>query len=395
MDLIECLKNNDMVVPNYNKGSIIDVVRTIYKYCGYSYKEESINSKVKQYIKNKKHILFILSDGMGSNLIDSLSNEMLLKKYKVMDLLTVCPTTTGCVLPSIATAEYPAIHGLIGWYNYNRDRDIDYYTLLFKDRQSKRDLAKLEIKENDIYRYDSIMNKLKRKTIALFPERIVNSSFSKFVLNKNRLAYNSIEEAFEKATNNIKNNINAETFTYLYLPYVDSESHYNGVYSKNVKNIMNEMENELFKLKKQSIQDLEIIIIADHGQIDITEKDITMDFEKYNKYFYALPGIDYGTATYYVQEDKKDEFLEEFKKDYQDKMYIFDTNEFIKNNIFGREEISEYMKSNLGEFISFCKKGAYFVNTVENTKNYIGKIKGSHSGFSKEELTVPLIVIDI
>lgn len=395
MDLIECLKNNDMVVPNYNKGSIIDVVRTIYKYCGYSYKEESINSKVKQYIKNKKHILFILSDGMGSNLIDSLSNEMLLKKYKVMDLLTVCPTTTGCVLPSIATAEYPAIHGLIGWYNYNRDRDIDYYTLLFKDRQSKRDLAKLEIKENEIYRYDSIMNKLKRKTIALFPEEIVNSSFSKFVLNKNRLAYNSIEEAFEKATNNIKNNINAETFTYLYLPYVDSESHYNGVYSKNVKNIMNEMENELIKLKKQSIQDLEIIIIADHGQIDITEKDITMDFEKYNKYFYALPGIDYGTATYYVQEDKKDEFLEEFKKDYQDKMYIFDTNEFIKNNIFGREEISEYMKSNLGEFISFCKKGAYFVNTVENTKNYIGKIKGSHSGFSKEELTVPLIVIDI
>lgn len=172
---------------------------------------------------------------------------------------------------------------------------------------------------------------------------------------------------------------------------MDSESHYNGVYSKN---IMNEMEKELIKLKKQSIQDLEIIIIADHGQIDITEKDITMDFEKYNKYFYALPGIDYGTATYYVQEDKKDKFLKEFKKDYQDKMYIFDTNEFIKNNIFGKEEISEYMKSNLGEFISFCKKGAYFVNTVEDAKNYIGKIKGSHSGFSKEELTVPLIVID-
>ncbi len=395
MNLIECLKNNDMVVPNYDKGSIIDVVRTIYKYCGYSYKEESINSKVKQYIKNKKHILFILSDGMGSNLIDSLPNEMLLKKYKVMDLLTVCPTTTGCVLPSIATAEYPAIHGLIGWYNYNRDRDIDYCTLLFRDRKGKRDLGKLEIKPNDIYRYDSIMNKLKRKTIALFPEKIVNSNFSKFVLNKNRFAYNSMEEAFEKATNNIKNNINDETFTYLYLPYVDSESHHNGVYSKNVKNVMDEMEKELIKLKNQKIQDLEIIIIADHGQIDITEKDITMDFEKYNQYFYALPGIDYGTATYYVQEDKKDKFLKEFKKDYQDKMYIFDTNEFIKNNIFGKEEISEYMKSNLGEFISFCKKGAYFVNTVEDAENYIGKIKGSHSGFSKEELTVPLIVIDI
>lgn len=52
------------------------------------------------------------------------------------------------------------------------------------------------------------------------------------------------------------------------------------------------------------------------------------------------------------------------------------------------------MKSNLGEYISFCKKGAYFVNTVNNMERYIGKIKGSHSGFNKEELTIPLIVIN-
>ena len=52
------------------------------------------------------------------------------------------------------------------------------------------------------------------------------------------------------------------------------------------------------------------------------------------------------------------------------------------------------MKSNLGEYISFCKKGLYFVNTIVDAEKYIGKIKGSHSGFSKEELTIPLIVIN-
>ena len=75
-------------------------------------------------------------------------------------------------------------------------------------------------------------------------------------------------------------------------------------------------------------------------------------------------------------------------------MFIFNTEEFIKNNIFGNEKISRYMKSNLGEFVSFCKKGAYFVNSIESTEKYIGKIKGSHSGFSKEELTIPLIVLN-
>lgn len=395
MNVIEYFKNNDMIFPDYKKISIIDVVRTIYKYCGYQYKSNSINKETMKYLKNKKHILLILVDGMGSNLIDSLSSKMILKTNKVADILTVCPTTTGCVLSSVATAEYPAIHGMIGWYNYNRDRNIDYYTLLFKDRNSGRDLKELGINEEDIYVCKSVMNKLERRTMALFPEKIVNSSFSKFVLNKNRKAYNSIEEAFKKATENIKENLDMETFTYLYLPYVDSQSHYNGVYSKEVKKVINEIENELVKLKKQEIRDLEIVIIADHGQIDVTCQDITMDFEKYNQYFYALPGIDFGTATYYVKNNRREQFLEEFKKDYKDRMYIFETDEFIKNNIFGSNKISQYMKSNLGEYISFCKKGAYFVNTVTDTEKYIGKIKGCHSGFSKEELTIPLIVIDL
>ena len=75
-------------------------------------------------------------------------------------------------------------------------------------------------------------------------------------------------------------------------------------------------------------------------------------------------------------------------------MFIFETKEFIKNNIFGKSEVSEYMKSNLGEYISFCKKGFYFVNTENDANKYIGKIKGSHSGFSKDEIMIPLIVID-
>lgn len=394
MELKECLKNNDMIFPDYKDGTIIDVVRTIYSYCGYPYKMESINEEVKKYIKNKKHILFILIDGMGSNYVDSLPNDMILKKNKVKDLLTVFPSTTGCVLSSVATGEYPAIHGMIGWYNYNRDKNIDYYTLLFKDRKTGKKLDELGLKEKDIYVCDSIMNKLKRKTTGIFPENIVGSNFSKFILNENRISYNSIQEAFEKATNNIKSNLEDETFTYLYLPYVDSKSHHNGVYSEAVEKVVNEIENELLKLKEEKIEDLEIVIIADHGQIDIIEKDITMDFEKYNKYFYAWPGIDFGTVTYYVKEDKKEEFLKEFKKDYNNKMYIFETKEFVKNNIFGEGEISQYMKSNLGEFISFCKKGAYFVNSVKKRDDYFGKIKGSHSGLSKEEMMIPLIIIE-
>lgn len=394
MNLLETLDKNEMVIPDYTNYSIIDLIRTVYKYCGYYNKKHYIKNGMENYIHNKKHILFILCDGMGSNVINSLPNNMLLKKNKVKDLLTVCPTTTGCVLSSIATAEYPAIHGMIGWYNYNRAKNLDYYVLLFKDRKNKIDLNELNIKEKDIYVYDSVVNKLKRDVVTFFPQKNVDSKFSKFFCNSNRVGFKDIDEAFQKAIKNIEQNLDKETYSYIYLPYVDTVSHEYGVYSDEVKEVIYKIEKQISQLKEKNIQDLEIIITADHGQIDITKKGIVMDFNKYNDYFYALPGIDYGTVTYYIKQEKRKQFIEEFKKDYNEKMYIFDTEEFIKNNIFGNDKISNYMKSNLGEFISFCKKGDYFINNIESPDQYLGNIKGNHSGFSADELYIPLIVID-
>lgn len=396
MNLIDCLKENGMMIPNYNDLSIVDLVREIYKYCGYEGNVNFDNKDVKKYIKRKKHIVFILADGMGSNLINSLQEDNLLRKYRVSDMQTVCPTSTGCVLSTIATAQYPAIHGMIGWYNYNRKMNTEYYTLLFKERKSKKDLYEFGINSKDIYVCKSIMNKLNRKTVAFFPNNIVDSEFSKFTLEKNRRGYENISDAFEQAYNNIKENVNNATFTYIYLPQVDSESHRNGVFSQATKNIIDEIERNLVMWKEQKdVNDIEVIITADHGQIDITEKDIIMDFEKYNKYFYALPAIDFGTATYYVKKENEAEFLRKFKKDYRERMYIFKTEEYIKNGFFGKKNVSNYLIDNLGEYISFCKKGAYFVNTDRQQEEYIGKIKGNHSGFSEEEIKIPLIVIDI
>lgn len=393
VNLIECLKKNNMYVLNCDETSIVDLMQVVYKYCGYYNGIKKDNLRAEKYVKDKKHILFILVDGMGSNLINSLPENMLLKKNRITDIKTVFPTTTGCVLSSVATGLTPAIHGMIGWYNYNRAKNINYYTLLFKERDTGKDLEELGINKCEIYFYESIMNKLNRKTIGLFPKTIVNSTFSQFILNNNRIGYKDIGDAFEKVTKNIEENIEIPTFTYLYISDVDALSHHNGVYSSEVRAKLNEINYEINKLQESNMENLEIIITADHGQIDINE-EILMDFEKYENYFYALPGIDFGTATYYIRKGKEEEFLKEFNKDYKDKMYIFRTEEYIENKIFGNEKLSEYMKSNLGEYISFCKKGGYFINTINNQENYIGKIKGSHSGFSKEEIEIPLIVIN-
>lgn len=390
MELEECLKKNGFELQRKNETTIVDLVRTLYNYCGYPTEQTEI---IKKIVDNNKHLVFVLVDGMGSNLIDSLPDTYSLKQLKVMDLVTVNPSSTGAVLTTIATAEYPAKHGIIGWYGYNRKHNIAYYPVLFADRENGKDLSEKNITETEIYKYKSVMNKLLRETYALFPEHMKNSHFSKFVYSNdnNRLGYKTIKEAFNIVANQILNN-NEPTFSYIYIPDIDSAEHYSGVYSQAVMKIIEEIEKSLIEFKSKVGNDVTTIITADHGQIDVGKGDVVMDFNKYNNFFYALPGIDFGTATYYVRSEKESEFEKEFEKDFAGEMFLFKTEEFLKLSIFGEEKISEHMRQGLGEYISFCKKGKYLINSLK-TEEYLDKVKGSHSGFSREELTIPLIVM--
>jgi len=399
MRLKEFLEKNNLLIPNYSNFdkkqiTIVDLMKLIYSYCGGDMKLTKGSYELKKYVKNKKHIILILSDGTGSNLIDSLSDTSILKENKIKNLITVFPSTTACVLNTIATAEYPDVHGIIGWYSYLREKKINYCPLTFKNRITDFNLKEEGVFSKDVFRIDSVMNKLKRKTVAFFPIKNVNSEFSKYMLKINRIPYENLEDAFEKLATYIINNEEEKTFSYLYLPYIDSLEHAYGVFSKEVRDMVLKIEYEIKKILNKKIDDTEIIFTADHGQIDIFEKGVLMDFKKYDKYFYALPAIDYGTSTFYVKEDKQKEFEKEFKKDFKEKMYLFKTEEFLKNYFFGEHrENFKYLNENLGEYISLCANNTFFINTTWNQFKYLGKIKGNHSGLSKDEMEIPLIIL--
>lgn len=387
MNLKEYIKREKLILPNYKKLSIVDLVRFLYGKYGVEYEKNENITKLKKLIPEKKHTVFILVDGMGANLINLLNDKSILKKNKVLDMLTVSPSSTGCVLTSLATATYPSEHGIIGWYSYNRKYNIDYYPLTFNDRCQNKSLKEYNIKSEDIFKVKSKLNELNVKTNVLYPSYICDSVYSNYVANNHiRNSYEKLDDAFSQIEKIIS--LNEKTFTYLYIPDIDNLEHDNGVNSEVVLNKLKEIESYLCEL---SMNDTVLVITADHGQTNVTE-DITMDFEKYSKYFYAYPGIDFGMATYYVSKDKEKEFVEQFNNDYKGKMYLFKTEEFLANNVFGPNKNNDYLISNLGEYISLCNSNAQFINDL-STDEYFGKTKGNHSGLTKDEMIIPLVVI--
>lgn len=392
MTLEENIRRNNMLIPDYSKPTIVDLMRTVYSKKGVSFGSAE-QTAMMSLVKDKKHIVFILIDGMGSNLVNSMPANNILRKNKKCDLFTVNPSSTGAVLASVATAEYPAQHGILGWYSYNRQADVAYYPLLFKARDCDKSLAEYKLRPNDIFRTPSVMGKLQCHTTAFFPNMIVNSEYSKFTVSDDsaRIGYNDIDDAFAKVEEHISK-LNEPSFTYLYIPDIDSSEHDCGVYSDRVKQLMQKISAGVERLSKINPAETSIIITADHGQTDVGGHDIIMDFNKYSEYFYAMPGIDFGTATFYVKPDKTKEFENEFRKDFDGLMFLHKTEDYFRLHIFGSGEASDYAKSNFGEYIGFCKKGYYFLNS-KDTESYVGKVAGNHSGFSSDELTIPLIIL--
>ena len=353
-NLKEIMLKENLVYPDATLQNIIDVVRTIYTYCSAN-EEFIINDSIKNKIPNKKNIILILVDGMGSNLIDRLPASSLLRKHRVLDINTIFPTTTGCVLPSIAMAKYPATHGIYGSYSYNPDLNLNFKTLQYLDRES---LESLDINPDKVFKYPSVMNNLKRKNHTIFPENIVNSKYSSYVVSENkRKGYSSYEEIPEVITNIL--NETFENFIYLYISNIDTCKHKYSPYSEEVSSELSKIEALIEEIvNKIDTKDTEIIITADHGQLPIKEV-VTMNYDKYQKYFYTLPMIDFGTASYFIKKSYQKEFVKEFNKDYKDKMYLFLTDELYNQGFFGNEK-TIVGRAGLGEYISMCKPGITF-----------------------------------
>lgn len=387
--IISTMQKNKFIIPNYDNPNIVDLMRAIY--CRYDVKVK-INKNVDMFTKiipNNKHILFILSDGTGANLINKLSDDSILKKNRKNDIITVFPSTTACVLTSLVTAEFPEVHGIWGWFNYNRSLNLDYCPLLYCDRKSETNLFDYNIKPNQVYQQQSLLNNLKTKVNVLFPNYINDSVYSNFVIYKeNRHPYNNFDDIVDFMKKNCKNE--KESYTYLYLPDIDTLEHENGVDSKIVQNKLGEIETLVENICKN--KNLTIIFTADHGQTNIS-KDLILDFKEYEDMFYSYPSIDYGTASYYIKRGYREKFKKSFKKKYGEDMLLFKTTDLIDNNFFGIGIFNKTAKDNLGEYISICKKGTYLINNP-NIEKYYGKIKGNHSGLSSDEMIVPLIIID-
>ena len=377
---------------NYNDIDIVDLVKYLYNNFG---AELNIDTNKKEVLEKeitlKEKVLFVIVDGLGYYKVKELNEKSILKQNLNRSIQTVNPTSTACVLSSVASASYPSTHGIFGWWQYLRSKDINYCPLPFVERKTGINLKEKGIEVNDIFNFDSVLNKLNTDVNVSMSREIISSDFSKkFIGSKaSTHGYYSVKEAFLNMANKIKQTNNS--FNYLYIDGLDETSHIYGTNSKEVLDIIDEIEEGIKKIKHEN-EDTTIIITADHGQVDMVSLMYLNQNNDYTKYFYALPSIDTRMISFFVKEEMKEEFVNTFMNEFRNDVILLGKEEVEKYKLFGNEKISDNTLDCLGEYIAIVVNNKFLICDKINMEDKLNT-KGNHSGLTKEETTIPLIVI--
>ena len=368
---------------------LINYCKSIY--CSSASKNVAFE-KLNQIINPKKKILFVLVDGLGAYKVLDLDESSKLRKNMKYAIKTVNPTSTGCVLTSLYTGLYPAEHGILGWWQYNRDMNLNFYPILFAERKTGIDLNKKGIIPTDIYRFKSIFDSFNTNVNIYMNREIINSTYSKYISGKKAKRYGtySIKEAFDRISKNLKDQ--RESFNYLYIDGIDLKSHVYGTNSNEVNDTICEIE---FGIKKiiDLNDDVTVIVTADHGQVDMTSMLYLNKNYDFSKYFYAMPSMDTRMISFYVRDEYKEEFEEKFIENFGGDVILLTKREVEDCNLFGNCNFSENIENSIGDYIAIIVNDKFMVCDKVAYEDSINT-KGNHSGLTIKETTIPLIVFN-
>ena len=360
------------IYPDY-QNSILNVSNSILKHYGapthYNGQADLDAILAKKY----KHIAVFLIDAMGAKIIDKhLKEDAFFRTHNLKTITTVCPSTTSAATTAFLSGVSPLQSGWFGWQQYFDKykrhvilfKNEDYYTgeplnikVLRDDLPYENIFSQIQRVNADVRTYTSIFEDRKRKFLRLNElVRLVKHNFRK----------------------------DEQNFTYAYYTELDSLMHEVGPSHRKSGRLLKRIERRIASLKRRMKDDCLVIVIADHGQIEIEDYNI-FDHKDLLATISGKPSIEGRFTSLNVIDEVG------FKKYYEGNMTdffdLYTKEEILSKHFFGLEDNSKY-ENFFGNYFLLAKDKYALSYHEEPINSHVGH----HAGLTEEEMTIPLIV---
>lgn len=327
--------------------------------------------------KNPKNVVLILCDGMGSKILNKVLNEnSFLIKHKYKDITTVFPATTVAATTSIMTGLNPVESGMLGWDMYYKgiDKTITTFFNYEKEDSDKKVLQEAIDFKQKYMKTKSIMDEINEqgqyKAYTLFP----------FFDN----TYKDLDDMYNIIINKCMED--GKKFIYAYDIEPDSTMHDLGSDSNEAYKIIKNINERIENLSK-NLEDTIIFVVADHGHKNVVNIDLS-DYPDVEDCLLRNTSIEPRAVNFFIKDDKKELFVNLFKKYFGNDFNLYSKFDIIDSNLFGYGEENEIFRDSLGDFLA--------IGITDKAIVYTGgvKLKSQHAGYTDDEIYVPLIIID-
>lgn len=363
-----------IVRPDY-ENSIVNITATILREYGDKTNHNSLRVLEQEFDKGFKHLVLILLDGMGVNIVKKfLKEEDVLKKNMISELTSVFPSTTTAATTSILSGLTPYESGIMGWFQYFKEYDTYYTIFRAKDYYNDEKEISNEIAEKLVY--TTFLDRIKK----------VDSGVETKLFYPIGIDINGYEDVGEGLNSVVDfTNTNSRTVSYFYADNPDYTEHTTGIYSKETEKVLKNLNNNIEGFKKKLSKDTLVIVTADHGLTDVEPIDIFANKKLVNTLQF-LPSIEPRASTFFIKDGLRDDFERIFKENYSEYFHLYSKEELLKSGILGRGKRHPLVEHCLGDYMSIAKDKYYL--QFRKDKEYFGH----HAGLTPDEMEVPLIV---
>ncbi len=382
-----------MIKPDYNGGSIVNLISTLYDNFGSNH-SYPVLEKDKHFDINRDVILLII-DGLGYNFFTQRCKEAQIYKHLHCKLTTVFPSTTAAAMTCFYLGYPVQQHALTGWFFYLKEFGCALKSIPFSTISGDIDMSKWSSFE-EITGLSPKYSLLDVSTYLIQPFNFKDSSYTQYVsIGAKVLFFKSMSDMFNKLELIRKIKTKKRKFLIAYWTGFDAISHQHGPsHSKALEHIKKLSNKVLEFLNSSKETNFTLIVTSDHGFLD-TPSESLIRLENHPELDECLSHPLCGEARLaycYVRHGYAKKFINYINSKLDKYCECRESKKLVSENYFGLGKPNPKIEHRIGDFVLIMKKNYIIRGKLMGEEQKI--LKGNHGGVSPDEMYVPLLIFN-
>jgi hypothetical protein len=351
-------------------------------------------------IRPADHLVFILLDGLGMNLLSRVPKSTFLASHLRRQINSICPSTTAAALTSVATGNWPAAHAVTGWFTHLPEFNLTATVLPFVDRFSGQSLAQRGLATSDVLPVSAFHPRMTHRPLTLLPRPISHTTYANYSRGDTPgLSYDNIPHAVDQIIAHV-GRAPEPTYTHLYIPDIDTACHHHGTRDERVFTLIAQIDAQLARLHDALGHRARIVIVADHGLLDVPVVNHISLFhdDPLMAMLQCPPSGDARLPLFHTKPDYRRAFADLFTIRYGDRFELLSIDEVDELRFLGPAPLSPVARRRFGDFVAIAYEPVtlHYVPPVPSPPPVDPKPKAAylaqHAGLSAAEMRIPLII---